>query len=355
MIIVVNCSGIHKSKLYNFYYFINQIFGKILDKNNQTQVYFIFNQHIEIDFSFSKNIHQIFIPLQKRNIITEWLWNRFYFAKVLKKLQPNIIIHFNEKNIISSTIPQVLFKTNIETNRFQKQIKKSHQIIVFSHNSGIELIKNLQIPEQKIKQISIAANHLFKPINFNERQAVKDGYCESREYFLVKSSLISIDSFIILLKAFSLFKKWQNSNMKMVFESIKTIENSLLQMKLNLYKFKDDIIIINENSMEQVVKLTASAYCVISFNDINFYSPVLDSMKSEVPVIELNNSINYSKGNNNRLYANSTSVESIAEQMQNIYKDEKLRTELINNGLKFAQQFSWDKAADSVNNFISTS
>jgi glycosyltransferase involved in cell wall biosynthesis len=45
------------------------------------------------------------------------------------------------------------------------------------------------------------------------------------------------------------------------------------------------------------------------------------------------------------LYANPNDVDDLAKQMMLIYKDEKLRTALIEKGFVQAKQFSWDVSA----------
>ena len=46
------------------------------------------------------------------------------------------------------------------------------------------------------------------------------------------------------------------------------------------------------------------------------------------------------------LFADAISYDDIAAKMMMLYKDEKLRKQLIENGRLTAGQYSWDKTAD---------
>jgi glycosyltransferase involved in cell wall biosynthesis len=71
----------------------------------------------------------------------------------------------------------------------------------------------------------------------------------------------------------------------------------------------------------------------------------VEAMQSGVPVVTANNSSMLEVGGDAALYAESNNPESIAAQMQILYRNEQLREKLIQKGLERAQNYSWEKAA----------
>ncbi|HNL83559.1 MAG TPA: hypothetical protein PKG56_09210, partial [Chitinophagaceae bacterium] len=52
--------------------------------------------------------------------------------------------------------------------------------------------------------------------------------------------------------------------------------------------------------------------------------------------------------NNVALFFDTNNEKNIAEQMMMLYKDEGLRNNLIENGIKKAQEFNWDKSINET-------
>jgi len=67
-----------------------------------------------------------------------------------------------------------------------------------------------------------------------------------------------------------------------------------------------------------------------------------------VPVITSNTSAMPETGGSNALYASPNDPDAIATQMINLYRDENLRTNLMEAGIKQADRFNWSRSADAL-------
>jgi glycosyltransferase involved in cell wall biosynthesis len=123
--------------------------------------------------------------------------------------------------------------------------------------------------------------------------------------------------------------------------------------KLKTYKYREDVVMLNYVSDEQLAKITASAYALVypSFFE-GFGLPILEAMQSATPVICSNTSSMPETAADAALLADPNSPEDIAKQMLAIYKDETLRDELVQKGKLRAADFSWDITANLVWNSI---
>ena len=116
--------------------------------------------------------------------------------------------------------------------------------------------------------------------------------------------------------------------------------------KMKSYKYRNDVVLTGYLEENELVKLVGSAYALVypSFLE-GFGVPVLEAMQCNVPVITSTNSSMEEIAGDAALFVDPASFEDIAEKMMLVYKDEKLREELIRKGQLITPQFSWDKTA----------
>jgi glycosyltransferase involved in cell wall biosynthesis len=76
-----------------------------------------------------------------------------------------------------------------------------------------------------------------------------------------------------------------------------------------------------------------------------FGVPVLEAMQCDAPVITSAGTSMSEIAGDAALYADPHDHTDIAERMIQLYKDERLRKELIEKGREIVKQYSWDKTA----------
>ena len=83
-----------------------------------------------------------------------------------------------------------------------------------------------------------------------------------------------------------------------------------------------------------------------------FGIPTLEAMKCGCPVILANSSCLPEVGGDAALYFESNDKDSLADAIDTILNDERVRKELIQKGLKQVNEFSWEKTAEGYFNVI---
>ena len=134
--------------------------------------------------------------------------------------------------------------------------------------------------------------------------------------FYVLGQLPSEKEFLYLLKAFSLFKKRQQSSMKLIIPAQALFFVSTYSEKLATYKYRDAVQILQLNSLEKQQKEEALSYALIALD------PQGDSTIWQQKSIQLKVPL---------LTFSSADVQSLADQMMLIYKDEAFRASLISS------------------------
>jgi len=156
-----------------------------------------------------------------------------------------------------------------------------------------------------------------------------------------------------MLDAFEQFKKRTRNKHKLLLVGKPMWGSVDFDQKVESLKCKNDIIFTNRVSTEvlQLVLGSSEALMLVSFLE-GFGIPIVEAMNCDVPVICSNVTSLPEVAGDAALLVDPYNVDSIADAMVKIAKDEKLRRDLIQKGRLQREKFSWDRTADAVWNSI---
>lgn len=241
---------------------------------------------------------------------------------------------------------QVLFIKN-ETELTQlssKKIKRTSLFFAASTFIQQQLIHNHHLSSEKIIVTPFAITPNYKSISWEQKEFTKSNYSSSAEFFLYNHPPSSEPDFVQLLKAYSMFKKRLQTNMKLLIPCSFPVTNKKVAQLLETYKFKEDIVFTGTITVDQTAELTAAAYAVIQSAQKQSVSQIQDIVQCGVPMIILQPD-EWTKDQDCFEYANALSPEEIAGKMMQLYKDEAHRNKLISNSQQLLLQFSAEVTA----------
>lgn len=354
MTIAINTTTVQANMLDDYSYFLQEVIISLIEKNPSAQFVLISdNTAITLPQKY-KNVRSLIL---KPSITSPLILKYWYAIKLpleLNKIKPDVMLQTAGYCSNTTKYKQVLLMLHNHFGNYPSKLVGKKTIATAAHIICVGNALHNQVNQQytastnKTSVVNGAAHYLYKPLTHDQSLLIKDGYADGREYFFTIQDMYSSDNMVALLKAFSLFKKWQHSTMKLVIAD--KLANSFLQEKLHNYKYKDDVVVVANITEDKLAKLTASAYCVIDGSRYNAYSAnIFNAMQTCVPVIT------QKTFNNNLPVAINTNVHDTVElsnSMKHIYKDEKFRSELIANASKFVSNFSWDKTASEIMKLI---
>ena len=137
------------------------------------------------------------------------------------------------------------------------------------------------------------------------------------------------------------------SNWKLVLTGRLAWKNKDFIEILKTYKYRDDVVMTGYVSETELVQMIGSAYALV-YPSLweGFGVPVLEAMCCDVPVITSKNSAMQEIANEAALFADANDHHDLAEKLILLYKDENLRSRLIQKGRKIIDQYDWDKSAE---------
>ena len=363
MRIAVNTRCLLNDKLEGSGYFLMETFSRITRWHTGHEFIFIFDRPFDERFVFGPNVKPVIArPAARHPILWKW-WYDVKIPGVLKKYKADVFVSCDGCCSLSTKVPQCLvlhdlaylhfpnFMNKPEAFFYKKQtpkfLKIAKSVATISEFSKKDIITQFQTEEKKISVVNSAAKDIFQPLSNEEKETTKRKFTDGKEYFLFSGPIHPSKNPMNLLKAFSVFKQRQKSGMKLVLAGRLASKHSSFPEKLKTYKFRNDVIVTGYLEENELVKLMGAAYALVypSFLE-GFGVPVLEAMQCNVPVITSANSAMQEIAEDAALYADPANYEDIADKMMRIYKDEKLRQELINKGQPIISKYTWDKTAE---------
>ncbi len=362
MTIAVNTRFLLKNYLEGYGYFIQETFSRIVRNHPEHSFVFIFDQPYDESFVFERNVKAVITgPASKQPL----LWKYWYDIKIpalLRKYKADVFVSCDGICSLRTKLPQCLIVHDLAFLHYPSFHKKSHlsfykkytpkflektaAIATVSSFSKNDIISQYKIDPDKIDVVFSAAKDLFKSSGDEEKSFIKNKYTEGKEYFLYTGAIHPRKNLMNLLKAFSVFKKRQKTNMKLVLAGRLAWKYESFTESLKSYKYRDDVVMTGYVDEVELVKITGAAYGLVypSFFE-GFGVPVLEAMKCNVPVITSANSAMQEIAKDAALYIDPESHTDIADKMMLLYKDENLRNQLIEKGRSTAEEYNWDKTA----------
>jgi glycosyltransferase involved in cell wall biosynthesis len=363
MTIAINTRFLLNDYLEGYGYFVFETFKLITNAHKDHRFIFIFDRPYNQRFIFSENITPVIAGPPARHPL---LWKYWYDVKipaVLKKYKADVFVSADGYCSLKTKIPQVMVVHDLAFLHYPSHAKKSHlryfkrqmpkfvqKATVIATVSGFskkDLIERYKIPAEKINVVYSAAKEIFKPSSEEVKLGTKNKYSDGKEYFLYVGAIHPRKNLLNLLKAFSLFKKRLKSNMKLILVGRLAWKYESFIKKLKNYKYRDDVVMPGYTGEPELAKIVGSAYALVYPSLLEgFGVPVLEAMQCETPVITSINSSMQEIAKGAALYADPNSHEDIADKMMRMYKDEKLRNELIEEGKSVSTEYSWDRTAE---------
>lgn len=292
--------------------------------------------------------------------VSKWL-NRLLITSILKKTQAELFVTANSFYINRYTVPCCLIVPGL----LQEPVKPNHEhliksrlfaskkpdakylykalqdataTIVFSEHDSLILKDKFTVPGKKIKLLPINTVDEIRSLSWVEKENVKIQYTAGQEYFIFAGDIHQRYDLVSLLKAFSQFKKRQQSGMHLIIAGNQTLHTGKLAQKLDSFKYRNDVRLIVDPPITALNALIGAAYAFV-YPVLYDHLPVnmLSAIHSGVPVITFVTPVIKEIANDTVIYT-ASDAKALSESMQSIYKDEDLRAAVIDSAEKHIAQ-----------------
>ncbi len=365
MEIVVNTRLLLPNKLEGIGWFTFETLKRITNNHPDDHFIFLFDRDFDEDFLFADNITPVILSPQARHPFLFYWWFEFSVANFLNKFKPDLFISPDGYMSLKANCKQLAVIHDLSFEHYPKDVsyivrkyykhffpkfaRKAARIATVSEFSKNDIIKQYGISASTIDVVYNGCNELYQPIDEEQKSATKELFSNGADYFLFVGALHPRKNISRLFQAFDKFKSINSNNVKLVIVGEKYYWTHDIKMTYINMKHKDDVIFTGRLSPEDLKNVIASALAMTYVPYFEgFGIPILEAFNCDVPVITSNITSMPEVANDAALLVNPFSVDSIANAMNYLYKDEDMRNSLIAKGRKRKLDFSWDKTADAL-------
>lgn len=256
-------------------------------------------------------------------------------------------------DMVYKAFPETVRKKtrNLLNIALKKSCNRAEHIITISKFSKEEIIKHLNLSEEKISIMPCGVDlSLYHP-GYSEEEIKRaiDKYNIPREYLLYLGTLEPRKNIDRLIQAYAQLKKESSRTPKLVLAGRKGWKYESIFEKVKALKMEEDIIFTGYVNVEDspILLKGAKAFLFLSIYE-GFGMPPLEAMACGTPVIVSNVSSLPEVVGDAGVLVDPFSINSIKEGMKYLIDDEKKRNELSARGIERAKQFTWDKSVRIV-------
>jgi glycosyltransferase involved in cell wall biosynthesis len=319
-----------------------------------------------LDYLFSQNNIKNPIGLQNQLLnLAFYLDLNLGEPSIVFQPQPKpISVNKNSKLVTFFHDLSVIHKTNNRTwwhknswmeNRhsYSRLLDRADVVLINSHSTGFDLMKNFHISKDKIKLIPLTLprwnGHAFtnpvKPTNETE--------VARQEYFFALSSFEYRKNYHNLILAWSIFKSQYKSSkdLKLVIAGNtvdKTYFKQLIKLRndLNLNSSVDFVADVDENTKQNLLK---NSICLVYTSLYEgFGLPILEANSLGKAILASNTSSIPEVAGNTGLFINPLMPNEIAEGLEIMYRDRQFRKKLESEALANLSKYSWENFKSSL-------
>ncbi|MCF8380333.1 MAG: glycosyltransferase family 4 protein [Bacteroidales bacterium] len=363
MKIAVNTRLLIPDKLDGIGWFSFETLKRITKSHPEHEFYFLFDRKYSSEFIFAENVHPVIVRPVTRHPVLWYLWLEYSIPKVLRKLKADIFVSPDGFISLSSKIPSVsvihdinffhrpkdlpFFSRKYYNYFFPRFAKISTKIGTVSEYSANDIADSYSVKKNKIDVLYNGVNEIYKPVKSDLIHETRLKYSSANPYFVFVGTLHPRKNIVNMLKAFDLFRRETESDIKMLIVGERMFLTGEIDDALSSMEYSKDVIFTGRLSPEDLHLVIASALAMTFVPYFEgFGIPLLEAMKCGVPVIASDRTSLPEVGGDAAIYCDPDNTRQISVAMLDISANEKLRTGLIEKGLKRASDFSWDKSAE---------
>lgn len=365
MRIGVNARFLLEGKLEGIGLFTHEVLKRLVHLMPDSEFIFFFDRAPSEKFLYAKNVQGVVLPPQARHPILWYWWFEHSIPSALKKYKIDLFLSTDGYLSLKTEVPTVLtihdlafvhykehlpFLVHRYFNKYTPQFaKKAKHILTVSEFSKDDIMEQYNIVPEKITVVGNGCDENIHPLDEKQKLNVKRHYTDKASYFVYVGAIHPRKNIKGLLEAFDLFKQHYKSDIKLVLVGRWAWKTSETKKTFAAMKFANDVIALGHLEREELSKVLGAALALIypSFFE-GFGIPLLEAMYAEVPVLTSERSSLPEVTDNAALYFNPDRIGEMGQTMEKIAKDFNLREQLIEEGKKQRQLFTWDKTAQKV-------
>ena len=363
--IAVNTRFLLKGKLEGIGRFTCESLRLITQQHPEHRFIFLFDRPYSRDFIFAPNVEAMLVPPPARHPFLWYAWFEYALPLALHRIKADLFLSPDGYCSLRSSVKTLMVVHDLAFEHYPEQVsglvrryyqhfvprycRRAQAIATVSEYTKSDICQLYGIDPNKIQAVYNGTNTEYSPLSSAEKQRIKAKYSQHCDYFLFVGAIHPRKNLANILRAFVQFKQQTQSNIKMLIAGRRAWQS---QEAFEVYEnmpFRDEVIFLGHLEVGELAAVTGAAFALVyaSFFE-GFGIPIVEAMTCQVPVITSDVSSMPEVAGNAALLVQPHDAHSIANAMLQLYNNDQLRQQLIENGMVQCQQFGWQQTADKL-------
>ena len=311
----------------------------------------------DIQIEEFENISEV----KKADVVYYPWFDLFFRTLKLNKQIPTVVTVYDVMPLVFPKNYPLGIKGKVNFYLQTRALKSCKQIITISNCSKRDIVKFLNIKEDRITVIPGAASEKFKPLSEAKLLAHKRKFNLPDRFILFVGDANFVKNLPFLIEGFKSLREDDFKDIKLVLVGgvfLKKVENinhpeleSLKKLNRLIDNYRLDEFIIRPGQVDEDELVCfynlATLYVQPSLYE-GFGLPILEAMSCGTPVLSSKTSSLSEVGGDAAVYFDPTNLSQFVTTLKEILNDKSLQVKLSRLGLKRAQVFSWEKVATDI-------
>ncbi len=364
MRIAVNTRLLLPKKMEGIGWYTYEIVRRIVREHPEHEFFFFFDRPFDASFVFEKNVTPIVLFPPARHPFLFILWFECAVKRALKKHRIDLFFSTDGYLSLGSNVPQIGVIHDLNYEHFPNDVpwlarkylkyffpkfaQKARHIITVSEFSKSDIIKTYNVPSNQVTAIWNDASKGFSKISEEKKVAIRKRYTQQAPYFLFVGSIHPRKNVGRLLEAFVLFRKKCPIDYKLVIVGEPMWKKQGFIPAIS-ESYKEHVVFTGHLKPDELSLIMGAAeiFTYVSYFE-GFGIPLVEAMKSGVPILCANQTALPEVAGDAALYCDPFNVEDIAQKMIQLVEDAPLRMAFAKRSFERSTHFSWDSSAKKV-------
>jgi glycosyltransferase involved in cell wall biosynthesis len=271
------------------------------------------------------------------------LWYNWQLPSAVRRNKPDLLMTTEGISVPRASCPQC---TWISAATALSDLRHARALFTISEKDKASWTSKDPDLQEKLFVIRPSPDAAFIPLSPMDKEKEKLDRTEGMEYFLVIISRAEPAELINLLKAFSLFKKRQRSNLRLVLTGTDATSRLSATGRIDSYLYRSSVHAIDDPSGRLLPRLMAAAYAYISPFDRDAPGvDLLNAWAAGTPVIASIHGPSQELGPDAVLTMDPQEPASLAARLMRVFTNEEERSALVEKGALRLRSFDRDRTA----------
>lgn len=371
MRIAINTRFLLKNKLEGIGWYTYNVSRRLVKMRPNDTFIFLFDRPFDQDFVFAKNVIPVVLSPPARHPILFTIWFEYAVVKALEKYKADVFFSPDNFCSLRTKRPTILVVHDLAYLHFPEQVERVHlwyyryfmpkflakaqRIITVSEATKKDIQQHFPLLNKEIIVSGNGCRERFKPLQLTEIELVRERYSNGAPYFFYVGAVHPRKNVHRLITAFDQFKQTTESDVQLLIAGRFAWQTGEVKTAFIKAHHKNEIHFLGYVSDEELPKILGAALALTYVSLFEgFGVPLLEAMKTDVPIITSNISSMPEVVGEAAILVNPESIVEIKDAMKRMYENEDLRNSLIEKGRKQSEKFSWERATMLVNTTINS-